>query len=450
MEMIRTLVGELNGIVWGYPMLILIVGVGIFLTLSLKFIPIRKLGYGFRLLVQKKTDGDEKSGDIHPFSALMTALSATIGTGNIAGVATAVAIGGPGALFWMWVTALVGMATKYAEAVCAVHYREVDDQGEYVGGPMYYIKNGMGKNWKWLAFLFAVFGAIAAFGIGNTVQSNSIADVLSSSYNFDKWISGLVLAALVAMVILGGIKRIATVASGLVPFMAIFYVFFGLIIIVTNLGQVPAAFGEIFSQAFTGTAAAGGFLGMVIKGVARGVFSNEAGLGSAPIAHASARTNSPVRQGCIAMLGTFIDTIVICTITGLAIIMSGLWNTGINGAPLTSAAFDQALPGIGSHVVTVGLAIFAFTTILGWSVYGERCMIYLLGTKSVLPYRILWIIAVFFGTTFALKDVWLLADTLNALMAIPNLIALLILTPVVVKLTQAYFEKKKEVNQQAS
>lgn len=443
METIRSFVEQLNGIVWGYPMLILIVGVGTLLTLMLGFMPLRKIGHGFSLLMQKKTDGDEKSGEIHPFAALMTAMSATIGTGNIAGVATAVAIGGPGALFWMWVTALVGMATKYAEAVCAVHYREVDDQGEHVGGPMYYIKNGMGPNWKWLAALFATFGAIAAFGIGNTVQSHSISDVLNSNYSVSAWVTGLVLAVLVALVILGGIRRIASVASRLVPFMAIFYVLFGLIIVLINIADVPAAFGEIFSQAFTGTAAAGGFLGMVIKGVARGVFSNEAGLGSAPIAHASARTNSPVRQGCIAMLGTFIDTIVVCTITGLAIVLSGLWGN-MSGASLTSAAFDQALPGIGSHVVSIGLAIFAFTTILGWSVYGERCIIYLFGTKGVLPYRILWIIAVFFGTTFALNDVWLLADTLNALMAIPNLIALIFLAPVVVKLTQAYFAEKNK------
>ena len=443
MEAIRSLIGQINGIVWGYPMLILIVGVGIFLTVMLRFMPLRKIGYGFSLLFKKETDGDEKSGEIHPFSALMTALSATIGTGNIAGVATAVAVGGPGALFWMWITALVGMATKYAEAVCAVQYREVDDQGEHVGGPMYYIKNGLGDSWKWLAALFAIFGAIAAFGIGNTVQSHSIADVLKNSYGVDVWITGIVLAVLVALVILGGIKRIAQVASRLVPFMAIFYITFGLIIIFLNLSEVPQALSSIFSEAFTGQAAAGGFLGMVIKGVARGVFSNEAGLGSAPIAHASARTKSPVRQGCIAMLGTFIDTIIVCSITGIAIIISGLWSTE-SGAPLTAAAFDQALPGIGSHVVSLGLAIFAFTTILGWSFYGERCMIYLFGTKSVMPYRLLWIVAVFFGTSFALNDVWLLADTLNALMAIPNLIALVFLAPVVVKLTKAYFAEKSK------
>lgn len=443
MEEITNLIGQINGIVWDYPMLILIVGVGLYLSVGLGFMPWLKLGYGFKMLLSKKeVKGAE--GEISPFSALMTALSATIGTGNIAGVATAVAVGGPGALFWMWVTALVGMATKYGEAVCAVKYREVDENGDHVGGPMYYIKNGMGKSWIWLGFLFAIFGAIAAFGIGNTVQTNSIASVLETTYNIPDYVSGIVIAVLVAAVILGGIKRIADVASKLVPLMAVIYIVAALIIIALNIDGVPGAFGEIFGEAFTGKAAAGGFIGMVIKGVARGVFSNEAGLGSAAIAHAAARTDDPVRQGTIGMLGTFIDTIIVCTMTGLIIVMSGLWSGGeLNGAPLTSGAFDSFITGAGNHVVTICLAIFAFTTVLGWSFYGEKCVEFLLGVKVILAYRILWIAAAFAGAILSLDFVWLLADTLNAMMAIPNLIALLVLSPIIFSLSKDYFAKQK-------
>ena len=443
MEAITNLIGTINGIVWGYPMLILIVGVGLYLSAGLGFMPWRKIGYGFKMLFAKDT-GPKAEGEISPFSALMTALSATIGTGNIAGVATAVAVGGPGALFWMWITALVGMATKYGEAVCAVKYREVDENGDHVGGPMYYIKNGMGKSWTWLGILFAVFGAIAAFGIGNTVQTNSIATALNQTYSVPPVVTGIVIAVLVAAVILGGIKRIADVASKLVPLMAIIYIVAALTVIIINIGQVPAAFSEIFSQAFTGTAAAGGFLGMVIKGVARGVFSNEAGLGSAAIAHAAAKTDDPVRQGTVAMLGTFIDTIVVCTMTGLIIVMSGLWSGGeLNGAPLTAGAFDSFMTGIGEHVVSICLSIFAFTTVLGWSFYGEKCVEFLFGVKVILAYRILWILATFVGTVLALDFVWLLADTLNAMMAIPNLIALLILSPIIFSLSSQYFKKQQ-------
>lgn len=418
-------------------MLILIVGVGAFLTIGLAFMPIRKMAYGFRMLYRGR-DGAEGEGEISPFNALMTALSATIGTGNIAGVATAVSVGGPGAIFWMWVTAFVGMATKYAEAVCAVQYREVDDRGDHVGGPMYFIKNGLGRKWAWLGVVFALFGAVAAFGIGNTVQSNSIAGAIHQDYGIPHWITGLVLASLVAAVVIGGIKRIARVAGRLVPFMAVLYFSSGFAVILLNISEVPSAFGQIFAQAFTGTAAAGGFFGMVVKGVARGVFSNEAGLGSAPIAHAAAKTKDPVRQGSIAMLGTFIDTIVVCTISGLAIVLSGLWKGHLNGAPLTSAAFEQGLPNVGNHIVTLSLTLFAFTTLLGWAFYGEKCVEFLFGTKTIKPYRYLWIIAVFSGTVLSLDFVWLLADTLNAMMAIPNLIGLLLLSPVVIKVTKAY------------
>lgn len=437
MQILTEIVKYINGIVWGVPMLVLIVGVGAYLMLGLGFMPVRRLGHGLRMLLKGRAETEE-AGEISPFNALMTALSATIGTGNIAGVATAVSVGGPGAIFWMWVTAVVGLATKYAEALCAVKFREVDDNGDHVGGPMFFIKNGLGPKWAWLGFLFALFGTVAAFGIGNMVQSNSIAAVLLDNYHIPKIATGVILAVLVGAVILGGIKRIANVAGRLVPFMAIFYVACGLLIIFMNLDKVPAAFTEIFTQAFSGTAAAGGFLGMVIKGVARGVFSNEAGLGSAPIAHAAAKTTDPVRQGTIAMLGTFIDTIVICSITGLVIVISGLWQSGPNGAALTSQAFEQTLPYIGSNGVAIGLALFAFTTLLGWSFYGEKCLEYLLGTRVIMPYRILWVIAAFTGTVLKLKFVWLLADTLNALMAIPNLIGLLLLSPVVFKVTREY------------
>jgi len=437
MGAVTSFVTWLNGIVWGVPMLVLIVGVGAYLMLGLRFMPVRRLVNSFRLLLQGRAETGE-DGEISPFNALMTALSATIGTGNIAGVATAVSVGGPGALFWMWMTAVVGLATKYAEAVCAVKFREVDDRGDHVGGPMYFIKNGLGRNWAWLGFLFALFGSVAAFGIGNMVQSNSIAAVLNENYQVPRMATGLVLAFLVGAVILGGIRRIARVAGKLVPFMAIFYLACGLIILALNFDKLPAAFVEIFSQAFTGTAAAGGFLGMVIKGVARGVFSNEAGLGSAPIAHAAARTTDPVKQGSIAMLGTFIDTIIICSITGLVIVTSGLWQSDPGGASLTSMAFAQTLPTVGGHGVAIGLALFAFTTLLGWGFYGEKCLEYLLGTGVILPYRICWVIAVFVGTILKLSFVWLLADTLNALMAIPNLIGLLLLSPVIFKVTREH------------
>ena len=444
MEALTNFVSAVNGVVWGPLMLVLILGTGLFLQAGLKILPLRKLGFGFRLLWKGRIPPKEGKGEISPFNALMTSLSATIGTGNIAGVATAIFLGGPGALFWMWMTALVGMATKYAEAVCAVKYREVDELGNHVGGPMYYIKNGLSKKWLWLAPAFAGFGAIAGFGIGNTVQANSVADVLNSTYGIPAWATGVVLLVLVGAVILGGIKRIAQVAGKLVPFMAIAYLLSGLVVLTINAAEIPAAIGLIFTSAFNPVAATGGFAGAAVWaairfGVARGVFSNEAGLGSAPIAHAAAQTKGPVNQGLVAMLGTFIDTLIICSITGLAIITSGIWTSGETGASLTSAAFDAALPGIGGHIVTVSLAIFAFTTMLGWSFYGEKCVEYLLGVKSIMPFRVLWCIAVPIGATADLGFIWLLADTLNALMAIPNLIALILLSPIVFKVTREFF-----------
>ncbi|SEQ06096.1 alanine or glycine:cation symporter, AGCS family [Amphritea atlantica] len=450
MEAITSVIHTINGIVWGPMMLVLILGVGLFLMLGLKLMPILKLGTGFKLLWSgRSAKGEEANeGEIPPYQALMTALSATVGTGNIAGVATAVFLGGPGALFWMWCTALVGMATKYAEAVLAVKYREVDEEGNHVGGPMYYIKNGLGTHWAWLGTAFAIFGAVAAFGIGNTVQSNSVADVIHSNFGLNVWVTGAILMVLVGAVLIGGIKRIGSVAGALVPLMAIAYLVAGLAVLAINADAIPAALNLIFTYAFTESAAEGGFAGaaiwMAIRfGVARGIFSNEAGLGSAPIAHAAAQTKDPVRQGLVAMLGTFIDTIVICSITGLVIITSGEWTSGASGAALTSAAFSHSLPGIGNYLVAISLAIFAFTTIIGWSFYGERCIEFLFGVKAITPYRVLWIIAVPIGAGVSLDFIWLLADTLNAMMAIPNLIALALLSPVVFKLTREYFAANK-------
>lgn len=442
MEALSNIVGEINSIVWGPLMLVLILGVGFFLQAGLKFMPILKLGTGFSMLWKGRQDSGK--GQISPFNALMTSLSATIGTGNIAGVATAVFLGGPGALFWMWMTALVGMATKYAEAVCAVKYREQDELGNYTGGPMYYIKNGLSKKWYWLAPAFALFGAIAGFGIGNTVQANSVANVIDENFGVPALYTGIVLMLLTAGVILGGISRIGMVAGKLVPFMAVAYILAGLIVLVINAAELPNAIGLIFTHAFTPTAAEGGFAGAAVWaairfGVARGVFSNEAGLGSAPIAHAAASTAGPVHQGLVAMLGTFIDTIIVCSITGLAIISSGAWTSGQSGAALTSLAFESSLPGLGGYLIAIALSIFAFTTILGWSFYGEKCVGFFFGVKSLVPFRILWCLAVPLGASADLGFIWLLADTLNAMMAIPNLIALALLSPIVFQLTREFF-----------
>ena len=435
---IETAVAEINSIVWGEPMLVLILGTGIWLTIRLHAMPWRSIGEAFGLLWHGRSN--EGHGEISPFRALMTSLSATIGTGNIAGVGTAIALGGPGALFWMWCTALVGMATKYAEAVCAVHFREQDEEGHYSGGPMYYIRNGLHARWHWLAIAFAIMGSIAGFGIGNTVQANSVADVMQSSFGVPPLWTGVAMLLVVGAVILGGVQRIAQVAGVLVPFMALAYLAIGILVLLLNVTEIPAAVALIVQSAFTGTAATGGFAGAAVWaairfGVARGIFSNEAGLGSAPIAHAAARTDKPVEQGKIAMLGTFIDTLILCSITGLVIVISGVWQTGESGASLSAAAFAQSMPG-GDWVTSIGLVVFAFTTILGWSYYGERCAVYLLGAKAIMPFRLLWVLAIPAGAVANLGFIWLLADTLNALMAIPNLIALILLTPIIVRLTR--------------
>ena len=438
-------ISTINGIVWGPAMLALLAGTGLYLTLGLKLLPQRKLGFGFKMLWRGRKSTAE--GDISPFNALMTALSATVGTGNIAGVATALFFGGPGALFWMWAIAVVGMATKFCEAALAVHFREKDARGNHVGGPMYYIKNGLGHKWKWLGILFAIFGMLAGFGIGNTIQSNSVADALQSTFGVAPLLTGIVIAVLVALVLIGGIKRIGEVAGKLVPIMALFYVGGGLAILIMHASELPEAFGLIFYHAFNPAAAAGGFAGATIWaamrfGIARGVFSNEAGLGSAPIAHAAAQTSNPVRQCTVAMLGTFIDTIIICSITGLVIMVTGAWQSGENGASLSAHAFNIGLPGgWGQYIVSIGLAIFAFTTIIGWSFYGEKCTQFLFGERSNIPFRVLWVLAIPLGTLpmVDLGSLWLVADTLNAMMAIPNLIALLLLSPVVFRLTRDYF-----------
>ena len=436
------LITTVNEWVWGPVMLVLLLGTGVFLTTGLRGMPILKIPAALRLLMHaRKSTAD---GDISPFGALMTALSATVGTGNIAGVATAIALGGPGALFWMWMTALFGMATKYAEAVLAVRFREQDANVNYSGGPMYYIKNGLHKRWHWLGVAFAIFGSLAGFGIANTVQSNSVSQVLQDTFSVPPLVTGLVLMVLVGAVVLGGVRRIAVVASWLVPFMALGYALAALIIIGLNATHIPAAIETIVISAFTPTAATGGFAGATVWaalrfGVARGIFSNEAGLGSAPIAHAAARTNQPVQQGMIAMLGTFIDTLVICTMTGLVIVITDVWPSGVSGASLTTSAFSSALLG-GEYIVVAGLCLFAFTTMIGWSFYGERCMVFLFGTRAVMPFRIAWVLAVPVGTVFHLDTVWLIADTLNAFMALPNLIALLLLGPLVFRITREYFD----------
>ncbi|MBE0499081.1 MAG: sodium:alanine symporter family protein [Campylobacterales bacterium] len=446
MQELNVLIALVNGIVWGPLMLFAILGTGLYLSIGLKFMPIRMIKAGF-VLIYKGRKEDKKEGEISPFNALMTSLSATIGTGNIAGVATAIFLGGPGALFWMWIAALLGMATKYAEAVLAVHYRERDEEGNHVGGPMFYIKNGLGQRWKWLAFAFAFFASIAGFGIGNTIQAHSVSDVLASSFGIPELYSGLVLAVLVGLVLIGGIKRIASFAGAIVPFMGIVYLLTGVLIVLLNITALPEALSLILTSAFTGTAASGGFAGASVWaamqfGVARGIFSNEAGLGSAPIAHAAAKTDSSVRQGLIAMMGTFIDTIVICSVTGLAIVLSGEYLSGQSGATLSALAFSKTLPLVGEYVVTFSLILFAFTTLVGWSFYGEKSLYYLLGQKAIIPFRVAWILVIPLGSMMDLKFIWLLADTLNALMALPNLIALILLSPVVFKLTKSYFRKK--------
>ena len=439
---IQAINSPINGLVWGWPTVALIALTGIWLMAGLRFMPLQRLGYGIAMMLRPSEATSD--GEITPFQALMTSLSATVGTGNIVGVAGAIAIGGPGAVFWMWVIAVFGIATKYAEAVLAVHFRETDAAGHHVGGPMYYIRNGLGSGWSWLAGVFALFGMLAGFGIGNGVQAFEVSSALEAA-GIARPVTAVVLGLLVFAVVIGGIRRIAKAASTLVPLMSVLYIGSCVAVLLVNAGAIPEALATIFGNAFSGEAAAGGAFGQVVlMGFKRGIFSNEAGLGSAPIAHAAAKTDDPVRQGTVAMLGTFIDTLVICTMTALVIITTQahllLDNAGerLSGAPLSIAAFDSGLPGSGV-VVQIGLIIFAFTTILGWSFYGERCTIYLFGEGAVLPFRLLWVAMVVFASVAGTSGaIWGVADTLNGLMALPNLLALLLLSGTVFKLTRSY------------
>lgn len=434
---------KVSDFIWGLPLTILLVGTGIILTIALRGIQFRKLYYSLYLaLIKRKEDSDEP-GDITHFQALMTALAATVGTGNIAGVATAIAAGGPGALFWMWITGLFGMATKYSEAVLAVRFREKDKMGVMSGGPMYYISKGLG--WKWLGILFAIFAALAAFGIGNMVQSNSVADAMESTFHLPFWVTGLILAGATGLVIIGGIKSIGKVTALLVPIMVVFYILCSVIIILLNIPKIPEVFSMVFHYAFTPTAATGGFLGATVMltirtGVARGVFSNESGLGSAPIAAAAAQTKHPVTQALVSMTQTFIDTIVVCSMTGFVIIATGMWDSGHTGAELTSIAFESGIGNsIGSFIVSISLILFAYSTILGWSYYGEKSIEYLAGERFIYPYRVIFVIFVFVGAVAQLDLVWKFSDVMNGLMAVPNLIGLLGLTSVIVFETRDYF-----------
>ncbi|MBM7650221.1 AGCS family alanine or glycine:cation symporter [Bacillus ectoiniformans] len=436
------LLGTISGYIWGPPLLVLLVGTGIYYTFRLGFLQMRLLPYSLKLAFSKSQD-NKSEGDISHFQALMTALAATVGTGNIVGVATAILLGGPGALFWMWMSAFFGMATKYAEAVLAVKYRVQDEDGEMSGGPMYYLERGLKQ--KWLGVLFALFGAVAAFGIGNLVQANSVAGVVESTFSIPAWVTGVALTIFTALVLLGGIKSIGKVTAFFVPIMAVFYLIAGLIILFMNAGEIPAAFGLIFSDAFTGEAVAGGAIGAVIRyGVARGVFSNEAGLGSAPIAAAAAKTDMPARQALVSMTQVFIDTIVICSITGLTIILAGQYDTGLQGSELTTASFEMFLGSAGSYVVALGLLFFASSTIIGWSYYGEKCFSYLFSKSVVKYYRAAFVVAVFVGAVTSLEVVWTFADIMNGLMAFPNLIGLIGLSGVVIHETKNVLKAIKE------
>ncbi len=467
MEMFDAVLDSIDSFVWGPVLIVLILATGIYLSTRLGFLQIRHLGKALKFMVKNEDNGE---GEVTSFGALCTALSATIGTGNIVGVATALVAGGPGALFWMEVAALFGMATKYAEGLLAVKYRTIDNEGHVLGGPFYYIENGMGKNWKWLAKLFAFFGVcVGLMGIGTFTQVNGITsavgnffdpntsntiNVLGRETSVAVVIAGIILTIFVALVVIGGLKRIATVSQVVVPFMAIIYVLFCLVLLILNIKQVPAAIVEIVTSAFGAKAVAGGTLGAIIvamqKGIARGIFSNEAGLGSAPIAAAAAQTKEPVRQGLVSMTGTFIDTIVICTMTGLSIVITGAWDMGLEGVAVTTYAFQTGIPyanKVIAFILMLCLIFFAFTTILGWDYYSERCLEYLSGRKKgiVKGYRWLYILAVFIGPYFTVSEVWVIADIFNALMAIPNLIALLFLSNVIVTETKSYFARHKEL-----
>ncbi len=450
-DQVSAFVDAASSFVWGpYVLIPLLLLTGLFLTLRLRGLQFTQLAHSLYLglVVRKEKDAE---GDISHFQALMTALAATVGTGNIVGVATAIGAGGPGALFWMWMAGLVGMATKYSEALLSVKYRVTGASGEKSGGPMYYLRDGV--QWrplgKLLGFLFALFAAVAAFGIGNMVQSNSVADALETSFGIPMWVTGLVMALAAGAVIIGGIQSIGRFAGFFVPLMILAYMACSGMVLVMNASRIPAAFVSIFEGAFTGTAAVGGFAGAAVAqairfGVSRGIFSNESGLGSAGIAAAAAQTREPARQALVSMTQTFIDTLVVCTFTGLAILVTGVWETGVTGAPMTQAAFTAGLGEIGGVIVAICLAMFAFSTILGWSYYGEKSLTYLLGPRAVNPYRVLFVFAIFFGTVRSLDFVWAVSDVMNGLMALPNLIGLLLLSGVVARETRKFLASRNQ------
>ncbi|CAK1608176.1 alanine/glycine:cation symporter family protein [Streptococcus oralis] len=436
------LLKALDAFVWGPPLLILLVGTGIYLTIRLGLLQVARLPKAFQLIFTK----DKGHGDVSSFAALCTALAATVGTGNIIGVATAIKVGGPGALFWMWMAAFFGMATKYAEGLLAIKYRSKDANGAVAGGPMHYILLGMGEKWRPLAIFFALAGVLVALlGIGTFTQVNSITESIQNTAQIDPAITALVLSVFVAIAVFGGLKSISKVSTAVVPFMAIVYILGTLTVILFNIEKIPATLALIFTSAFSPAAAVGGFAGASIRmaiqnGVARGVFSNESGLGSAPIAAAAAKTNEPVEQGLISMTGTFIDTLIICTLTGLTILVTGAWSGDLNGVALTQSAFSTVFSHFGSVLLTIFLVLFAFTTILGWNYYGERCFEFLFGVRFIWLYRVVFVFMVLLGGFIELDMVWIIADIVNALMALPNLIALLVLSPVVVAETKKYFK----------
>lgn len=451
MEAVTSILNKIDSFLWGAPLIILLIGTGIFLTVKLGFLQVSRLPLALKLIFKAENQG---KGDVSSFKSLCVALAATVGTGNIVGVATAVKMGGPGALFWMWVAAFFGMATKYAEGVLAVKYRSVDKNRHISGGPMYYIRKGMGEKYKPLAIFFAVATMLVAFlGIGTFPQVNAIIDSVNITFGTPKAVTNIILTIIVGSIIFGGLKNISKVTGKIIPFMAIFYIACSVFIIFANITAVPEAIKLIIKDAFTGSAAVGGFAGSTImlamqSGVARGIFSNEAGLGSAPIAAAAAKTKYPSEQGLVSMTGTFIDTIIICSMTGLVLVLTGVWSGEASGAAMTSSAFVQSMGGIGGVFLTLSLVLFAFTTILGWNYYGERACVYLFGVKGITPYRIIFIILIACGFCLKLDVIWILADIVNGLMAIPNLIALIALSGVVVEETKLYLNIKFPPKQQ--
>ncbi len=453
-ETITQVNSTVNGIVWGPIMIALLLGTGVYLSIRTGFLQVGKFGFIFKRTIltafKKDPNAVKGEGDVSPFQALTTALAATVGTGNIAGVAGAIAVGGPGAIFWMWVCAFFGMTTKYSEILLAVKYRETNDKGEFSGGPMYYISKGL--NMKWLAVLFSLFGFLACFGIGNMTQVNTIASSLNTTFGISPMITGVALVILAAIVILGGIKRIATVTEKIVPFMAVFYIVAAIAVICMNYQAIIPSFALIFKCAFTPAAATGGFAGATImlavqKGMARGIFSNEAGLGSAPIAHATAKTNHPAKQAMWGVFEVFIDTIVLCTLTALVIMTSGVWDSGVSGAPLTIMAFSDGLHSAAGAVVSIAVFFFAFSTLISWSFYGERCLGFLMGsTKGSLAFKLVFLAVIMLGANMELTLVWDIADTLNGLMAIPNLVGLLGLSTIIISVTKEFFANPDDPN----